>query len=256
MADFVYGINPATEALQGKLRRPLELLVQQGHTSARLQTLIDAAKTQAVPVHGRSKADLDKLAGHSHHQGALLRLTPFPYSDLADLLAASAQAKTDPFLLVLDGITDPHNFGALVRSAECAGCQGVIVARDRSCPVTPVVEKSAAGALAHLPVAEVTNLSRALDEMKKVGIWVYGLAGDEAGELCQANLTGPIALVVGSEGQGLRPNVRKHCDGLLAIPVLGRIESLNASVAAGVALYEVVRQRQAQPANGYGQKKG
>ncbi len=243
MSDFVYGINPSTEALKGALRKPIELLVQQGGHSPRLQKLVEAAKGVGIKVHGRSKADLDKLAGHSHHQGALLRLTPFPYVDLDDLLDRALQSETAPFLLVLDGITDPHNYGALIRSAECAGCQGVIVARDRSCPVTPVVEKASAGALAHLPVAEVTNLSRALEALKKAGIWVYGLAGEGASDLYRANLSGAIALVVGSEGQGLRPNVRKHCDGLISIPMAGKLESLNASVATGIALFEVVRQR-------------
>ena len=147
------------------------------------------------------------------------------------------------FFLLLDGITDPHNFGAILRSAEVAGCHGVIVAKDRSCSVTPVVEKTAAGALSHLPLCQVTNLARTLDELKQAGVWCYGLAGEEGAQnLYSSNLTGNLALVVGSEGKGLRENIRKHCDGLLAIPMQGQVNSLNASVAAAVALFEVVRQ--------------
>ncbi|HMB16903.1 MAG TPA: 23S rRNA (guanosine(2251)-2'-O)-methyltransferase RlmB, partial [Pelovirga sp.] len=142
------------------------------------------------------------------------------------------------------GITDPYNFGALVRSAEGAGCHGVVVAKNRACPVTPVVEKAAAGALAHVPLCQVTNLARTLEELKRAGIWCYGLAGEApAKDLFAVSLEGPLALVVGSEGKGLRDNIRKHCDVLLAIPMGGCLSSLNASVAAGIALFEVVRQR-------------
>jgi 23S rRNA (guanosine2251-2'-O)-methyltransferase len=167
---------------------------------------------------------------------------------LDDLLQRIQDSGAPAFLLVLDGITDPHNLGALVRSAECAGCQGVILARDRACPVTPVVEKAAAGALAHLPLAQVTNISRALEQLKAAGIWVYGLAGEQSQSLYGTDLTGPLALVVGSEGEGLRPNVQNHCDGLLSIALAGQLSSLNASVAAGVALFEALRQRRAKSA--------
>jgi len=158
-------------------------------------------------------------------------------------LAAWRSSGRPAFLLLLDGITDPHNFGAILRSAEVAGCQGVIVPKDRSCPVTPVVEKTAAGALSYLPLCRVTNLSRAIEDLKQAGIWCYGLAGEEGAQnLYGTDLSGNLALVIGSEGKGLRPNIRSHCDGLLSIPMHGRIDSLNASVAAAVAMFEVVRQ--------------
>ncbi len=243
MADFLYGVNPVREALAGAGRKPLELLLVKGERSARLEELHELAARQQLKTVFRERRELDRLAGHSHHQGVLLRLEPFNYTDLSALLAGWQNSGRSAFFLLLDGITDPHNFGAILRSAEVAGCHGVIVAKDRSCSVTPVVEKTAAGALSYLPLCQVTNLSRAIEELKQAGIWCYGLAGEDGAEkLFSSDLTGNLALVVGSEGKGLRENVRKHCDGLLAIPMQGQVNSLNASVAAAVALFEVVRQ--------------
>jgi len=243
MTDFLYGINPVREALQGKGRKPLELLVIDSERSARLAELLPLAERLRLKIRWRDRRELDRLAGHSQHQGVLLRLEPFNYVDFPELLAAWRSSGRPAFLLLLDGITDPHNFGAILRSAEVAGCQGVIVPKDRSCPVTPVVEKTAAGALSYLPLCRVTNLSRAIEDLKQAGIWCYGLAGEEGAQnLYGTDLSGNLALVIGSEGKGLRPNIRSHCDGLLSIPMHGRIDSLNASVAAAVAMFEVVRQ--------------
>lgn len=243
MADYLYGINPIHEAFQSDGRQPLELLVVGGERNDRLNDLVAQAKQRNLKVISHDRRELDRLAGHNHHQGVLLKLTPYAYSDLDVLLQCWRDSGKPAFFLLLDGVTDPHNFGAILRTAEVAGCHGVIVAKDRSCPVTSVVEKTAAGALSHIPLCQVTNLARTIDELKSAGIWCYGLAGDEGGqELFSTNLRGPLALVVGSEGKGLRLNVRNHCDGLLAIPMLGQVNSLNASVAAGVALFESVRQ--------------
>lgn len=244
MADLIYGINPVREALQGGGREPLEVCVVRNDKNQRLLKVTALAREQALKITFLPAAELDRMVGHNHHQGVLLKVRPFRYVDFSELLESWQGGGEDAFFLLLDGITDPHNFGAILRSAEVAGCHGVIVARDRSCPVTPVVEKTAAGALSHLPLCQVTNLARALDELKSNGVWCYGLAGEDgAGDLFGAGLSGNLALVVGSEGKGLRPNVRKHCDGLLAIPMRGRVGSLNASVAAGIALFEVVRRR-------------
>lgn len=243
MADFLYGVNPVREALVGTGRKPLELLLVKGERSARLEELIELARGQQLKTVFRERRELDRLAGQGHHQGVLLRLEPFNYTDLSELLAVWKNSGRSAFFLLLDGITDPHNFGAILRSAEVAGCHGVIVAKDRSCSVTPVVEKTAAGALSYLPLCQVTNLSRVIEELKTAGVWCYGLAGEEGAEnLYSSDLTGNLALVVGSEGKGLRENIRKHCDGLLAIPMPGQVGSLNASVAAAVALFEAVRQ--------------
>lgn len=245
MSDLVYGLNPAREALRGVRRRPLELLVAADARAGRFGELLEAAAAAGVPVHRRERRDLDRLAGTPHHQGVVLRLQPFPYVDLDELLGTWRASGRPAFFLLLDGITDPHNLGAILRSAEAAGCHGVIVPRDRSCPVTAVVDKTSAGALEHIRLCQVTNLARTLEELKAAGLWCYGLAGEEASSpLFGTELSGDLALVVGSEGSGLRPNVRRHCDGLLGIPLLGRVGSLNASVAAGIALFEVVRQRQ------------
>lgn len=243
MADYLYGINPIREALDGGGRKPLELVVAGGERSARVTELVRLAERRGLQVSVRERRDLERLGGTAQHQGVLLRLEPFQYAELEDLLALWRSSGRSAFFLLLDGITDPHNLGAILRSAEIAGCHGVIQAKDRSCPVTSVVEKTAAGALSHLPLCQVTNLARAIEELKKAGVWCYGLAGDEGSQgLYSVDLTGNLALVVGSEGKGLRPNIRKHCDGLLAIPMQGQVNSLNASVAAAVALFEVVRQ--------------
>lgn len=244
MADYLYGVNPVREALQGSGRIPLELLVIATQRSPRLEEIVTLARQRQLKITERERRELDRLAGHTQHQGVLLRLEPFVYATLDELLDRWQQSGRTAFFLILDGITDPHNFGAILRSAEVAGCHGVLLAKDRSCPVTPVVEKTAAGALSYLPLCQVTNLSRAIEELKKAGVWCYGLAGEEdSQDLFACDLRGDLALVVGSEGKGVRPNVRAHCDGLLAIPMQGRVSSLNASVAAAVALFEVVRQK-------------
>lgn len=242
--ELIYGVNPVRESLRGNLRRPLELFLLRGAHSPRLQEIVREAEGAEVPVRFREKGDLDRLAGTPHHQGAVLRVEPFAYASLDDLLARWRRSGENAFFLLLDGITDPHNLGALLRSAEAAGCHGVIIPKDRACPVTPAADKAAAGALAHIPLCRVTNLSRAIEELKGEGVWVFGLAGEEGGDsLYEADLTGDAALVVGSEGSGLRPNVRRHCDRVVQIPMHGGVSSLNASVAGGVALFEGVRQR-------------
>lgn len=246
--DLIYGINPVREALRGERRRPLELLAERDNHAPRLEELIREALTGGVPVQRRQRQDLERLAGHPHHQGVVLRVEAFAYAEPEELLDRWRSSGQRAFFVLLDGITDPHNMGAILRSADAAGCHGVFMPRDRSCPVTSIVEKTAAGALAHLPLCQVTNLARTMEELKEEGVWVYGLAGEAAaGDLYSTDFAGDLALVVGSEGSGLRPNIRRHCDGLLAIPMGGGVASLNASVAAGVALFEVVRQRRRIP---------
>ncbi len=244
MSDVIYGVNPVREALAGSQRKPLELFVARDGRSARVDEVLQEAARWGVPVRHRERKDLDRLAGNGHHQGLVLRVEPFAYAEFEDLLQRWRDAGDPGFFLVLDGLTDPHNVGAVLRSAEAAGCHGVITAKDRACPITPVVDRAAAGALAHLPLCQVTNISRTLEQLKEEQCWIFGLAGEEgATPLFQADLSGSLALVVGSEGSGLRPNVRKHCDVLLGIPMRGEVSSLNASVAAAIALFEVVRRR-------------
>lgn len=248
MSDFVCGINPVKETLTHSRRQAMELVVAKEKQNSRLEEIISLAEQRQVKVIYVERRELQRLAGQLPHQGVLLKVAPFAYADLDDVITAWRASDAPAFFLLLDGITDPHNFGAMLRSAELAGCQAVIVARDRSCPVTAVVEKSAAGALSHISLCQVTNLARTIEELKKIGVWCYGLAGEvDAENIFSADLKGHIALVVGSEGSGLRPNVRNHCDGLLAIPMRGQLNSLNASVAVGIALFEVVRQAGSAP---------
>ncbi len=244
MADYLYGFHPVREGLRGR-RQPIELFVLDGTVNERLQKLLNLAGERGVPVRRRQKADLDRLAGQPHHQGVVLSIEPFTYSDLDELLALWRNSGRPAFFLLLDGITDPHNFGAILRNADAAGCLGVIVAKDRSCPVTGVVDKTSAGAVEHLPVCQVTNLARTIEQLKAAGVWVYGLSGEVEGKPLYAEvLTGNLALVIGAEGEGLRQLTRRQCDGLLTIPMAGRVASLNAASASAVALFEVVRQRQ------------
>lgn len=242
--ELVYGINPVIEGLRGALRPPLELFLPKGVLPPRLAEAAALATARQVAIRLCERPELDRLAGHRQHQGVLLKVAAFAYADLDDLIGNWRNGGGPAFFLILDGVTDPHNFGAILRSADAAGCHGVIVAKDRACPVSAIVEKTASGALAHLPLAQVTNISRTLEALKREGVWIYGLAGEAGAEpLHGTDLRGSVALVAGSEGEGLRPNVRKHCDHLLAIPMRGHVPSLNVSVAAAVALFEVVRQR-------------
>jgi 23S rRNA (guanosine2251-2'-O)-methyltransferase len=244
VADLIYGINAVSEGLRSSRRRPLALVLQRDSQSARLVQLQREAESVGVTVNRRDRRELDRLVGHGHHQGAVLEIEPFAYLSLDDLLGRWRASEEPAFFLILDGITDPHNLGAILRSADGAGCHGVIVTKDRACPVTAVVDKVSAGALEHVPLCQVTNLARTLDALRKEGVWVYGLAGEEsASPLYTTDLRGNLALVVGSEGSGLRPNTRVHCDLLLAIPLCGKVPSLNASVATSVALFEAGRQR-------------
>ncbi len=239
--DILYGVNPVREALRGS-RKAFELFVQTSGTDHRIAKLTALAEEQGIPVHRRDRVDLERLAANPHHQGVVLRVAPFEYTDLDDFLSTH-QADDALFLLALDGIQDPQNLGALIRSAACAGVQGVIIPKDRACGVTPVVEKASAGAVETVPVMQVTNLVQALERLKLAGCWAYGLAGEVGKDMYTTDFRGNLAVVVGSEGEGIRSLVRKHCDGLLAIPQYGGVSSLNASVAGGIVLFEAARQR-------------
>jgi 23S rRNA (guanosine2251-2'-O)-methyltransferase len=243
--DYVYGINPVREGLRGR-RQPLELFVDEKGGGKRVEEVLSLAKECGVPVRPRKKQDLDRLAGLPHHQGVVLSMEPFPYADFDDQLASWQESGETGFFLLLDGITDPHNLGAILRNADAAGCHAVVITKDRSCGITNVVDKASAGAVEHLAVCQVTNLARTLETLKKNNVWVYGLAaGENAQPLYTTNLAGDIALVVGSEGEGLRQRTRQLCDVLLEIPMVGEVSSLNASCASAVALFEVVRQNKA-----------
>ena len=240
--DILYGINPVREALRGN-RKAFELFVQTSGTDHRIAKLVTLAEEQGIPVHRRERKDLERLADNPHHQGVVLRVAPFVYAELEEFLDNHKESLESLFVVVLDGIQDPQNLGALIRTAACAGVQGVIIPKDRACGITPVVEKASAGAVETVPVMQVTNLVQALERLKQVGCWVFGLAGESDKTIYQQDYAGNLVLVIGSEGEGIRPLVRKHCDGLLAIPQYGGVSSLNASVAGGIVLFEAAKQR-------------
>jgi 23S rRNA (guanosine2251-2'-O)-methyltransferase len=238
--ELIFGVNTVKESLQGT-RGAYNLYVQIHATDHRVEKLIRLAEQRAIPVHRREKIDLTKMCASSHHQGVALEVEPFRYADLDELLANVSVSGNAGFFLVLDGILDPHNLGALIRSAACAGADGVVIPRDRACGVTAAAEKSSAGAAGMLPVAQVTNIAQTLESLKKSGYWIYGLAGEVSASLYDQKFAGHSVLVIGCESDGLRSLVRRHCDVVMAIPQYGGVSSLNASVAGGIALFEMAR---------------
>jgi 23S rRNA (guanosine2251-2'-O)-methyltransferase len=238
--ELIFGVNPVKESLQGT-RTAFNLYVQISATDHRVEKIIKLAEQRGVAVHRRDKNDLTRMCASSHHQGIALEVEPFRYADLDDILESVKQSGSSGFLLVLDGILDPHNLGALIRSAACAGADGVVIPKDRACGVTAVTEKTSAGAAEILPVAQVTNIVQALDTLKKAGYWVYGLTGEVSQSLYDLKYSGNSVLVIGGEGEGIRPLVRKQCDVVMSIPQYGGVSSLNASVAGGIALFEMAR---------------
>jgi 23S rRNA (guanosine2251-2'-O)-methyltransferase len=230
------GINPILESL--KAGRPLDrILIAKGAAGARLQEIIDLARRASVAVRFEERAVLDRLAGTPAHQGVVAMGASQRYADLDDV-APSAQ-----LLVVLDGVEDPHNLGAIVRTAHAAGAGGVVLPERRAVGLTDVVAKAAAGALEYLPVVRATNINRALEQLKEQGYWIYGLDERGAQDYDAVDYHAPTALVFGGEGKGLHEQVRKHCDVLVRIPMEGRIPSLNVSVAAGIVLFECKRRR-------------
>ncbi len=232
MPDLVYGRRAVREALRGR-REVLELWASERALAA--EPWLAEAKARPAP-----DRTLTERAGTRDHQGVVAIVEPYRYADAYELAAAER-----PLLAVLDRVTDPHNLGAVCRSAEGAGATGVVVPAHGSAVVTPAVARASAGAVEHLPIAVVTNLARYLDEVKGAELWVYGAAGEGGASMWETDLSGGLALVFGAEGKGLRPLVRRTCDALVAIPLQGSVESLNVSVAAALLLYEARRQRTA-----------
>ena len=232
MTRFVYGVNPVLEALRAHPQDVVRVMVERG----KAEKVLKAAQEAGVRVDEVGHDELHRRSRAGVHQGVGAELAEFRYAELEDLLGST-------FLLVLDGVTDPQNLGALVRSAHALGAGGVVVPKDRAAGMTPAASKAAAGALEHCKVARVTNLVRALEQMKEAGLWTIALAADGEKDLGQIDLKAPTALVLGSEGQGVRPLVRKTCDHIARIPMLGRVGSLNVAAAGAIALYEVARQR-------------
>jgi 23S rRNA (guanosine2251-2'-O)-methyltransferase len=239
--NILYGINTVTEALKARGRAFEWVGVAKERNDIRLQRIIDECRKAGVAVRVLSRVELDRMAVPGAHQGVVAVTSAKQYTDLDDLVAARRGEHS--LIVVLDGVEDPRNLGAILRTADAAGADGVVIPERRAVGVTGTVAKSSAGASEHLPIAKVTNISRALEELKSKEMWVVGL--DERGPQTYDTVDYKMhcAVVLGAEGKGLHDLVRKHCDFLVSIPMLGRVPSLNVSVAAGVVLYEVVRQR-------------
>lgn len=218
------------------------LFVQDGCKDGPVQTIVREAKKQDTVIQFVPKERLDQISGDGHHQGVVAYAVAYRYAEVEDMLAAAREKGESPFLFLLDGIEDPHNLGAIIRTANLAGAHGVIIPKRRAVGLTATVAKTSAGALNYTPVAKVTNLGATIDELKKQGLWF--VCADMGGEVMyRLNLKGPIGLVIGNEGSGVSRLVKEKCDMTAAIPMKGDIDSLNASVAAGVLAYEIVRQR-------------
>lgn len=241
-AEFVFGWHAVEAVLKREPERLQQVWIQTGRQDRRVKSITDELDQLGVSWKVVHRRELDaRVAGV--HQGIVAAVSESREWTEDDLLAQLAASDKPPFLLVLDGVTDPHNLGACLRTADAVGVQAVIVPRDKSASLTPVARKVACGAAETVPLVRVTNLARCLRALRDQGIWLIGTAGEAQANLYQADFTGPVALVMGAEGKGMRRLTREHCDQLIHIPMLGHVDSLNVSVASGVCLYEALRQR-------------
>jgi 23S rRNA (guanosine2251-2'-O)-methyltransferase len=240
--DILWGIHPILELLRLQPKKVREIVIQQGKGGAKLQEIITLAQEQGVKIRflpgQRFPSSPDKT-----HQGVLAKTAPVSTCSLHELLK-KAKEEEQPLIVALDSIQDPHNLGAIIRTAAAAGATGIILPKDRSAPLNATAAKSAAGAMAHLKLCLVTNLATSLQAIKEKGFWVYGAAGEAQHTVHGTTFTGSVCLVIGGEDKGMRPLIREQCDELVSIPMAGSLNSLNASVAAGVILFEIIRQRQ------------
>ena len=237
--DIVYGVHAVTEALLANTGNKLYL--QDDLRGKNVEKVKELATEKKVSISWTSKKSLSEMTDGAVHQGFVLRVSEFAYSELDQILAKTRQEE-NPLLLILDGLTDPHNLGSILRTADATNVSGVIIPKHRSVSVTPVVTKTATGAIEHVPIARVTNLSQTLDKLKDQGFWIFGT--DMNGTPCHKwNTSGKIALIIGNEGKGISSNIKKQVDEMITIPMNGHVQSLNASVATAILMYEVFRNR-------------
>ncbi len=238
----IEGRNAVVEALRAGT--PIDkIYLAKGETDKALGHIASTARAAGIVVVEADRRKLDFMSATKAHQGVIALAAVREYATVEDILAVARERGEPPLLVVCDEISDPHNLGAIIRTAECAGAHGVVIPKRRSAGLTSIVGKTSAGAVSYLPVARVANLPAALRDLQKQGVWIFGTAADGTTPLCEADLKGPAAIVIGSEGSGMGRLVRESCDYLVSIPLKGRIQSLNASNAAAVLLYEAVRQR-------------
>lgn len=243
MCPIIYGIHPLQEALKSPHLQFEKILIGTQTLHSPLQSIVDLANKRKIPVTFTPRESLERMTKGGVHQNVVALVKETPYADVVEILSHLRKQGTKALFLILDGIQDPQNFGSLIRTGLGCGVHGVIIPKDRSVGITPVVIKASAGAAAHLPIARVVNIAATIDLLKKEGIWVYGASGEAKDLIYQLDLTMDLAIVIGAEGKGIRPLVRKKCDRLFSIPMKGPLSSFNVSVSGGMVLYEVMRQR-------------
>jgi len=240
--DIIEGRNAVIEALRAG-RMIDKIFIQKGETDKTLGHIASKAREAGIVVVDADRRKLDSMSQTHAHQGVIALAAVREYCSVSDILDIARERSEPPFVIVCDEISDPHNLGAVIRTAEAAGVHGVIIPKRRSAGVTSIVDKTSAGAVEHMAVARVSNLSAALKELKDAGVWIYGTAAEAVSPLWQTDLKGPICIVIGSEGDGISRLIRENCDFLVSIPMRGKVSSLNASAAAAVLIYEALRQR-------------
>lgn len=240
---FMFGLHSVENLLEKNPTRAIRLFVLQTRRDKRLEKIIKLAQQVNIPIERVTQKELDNMTQGANHQGVVVicrQISEYSEDDLPEILKKTTDS---PLLLILDGVQDPHNLGACFRSADAAGVHAIIAPKDKAVGLTPAVSKVASGAIETVPFVQVTNLARTLERIKELGIWIYGAVGEASNILYETDLSGPTAIVLGAEGKGLRRLTREHCDMLLKIPMQGNVSSLNVSVAAGIFLFEVMRQR-------------
>ncbi len=240
--DIVEGRNAVTELLKSD-KDINKIFVQRGEKHGSINQIISLAKSKKIVIVEVDKSKLDLMSQTKNHQGIIAVVPPFEYSDIDEILEYAKSKNEDPFIVILDGIEDVHNLGSIIRTAETAGVHGIIIPKRRGALVNATVSKTSAGAVQYMKIARVNNLNDAIKELKDKGLWIYGTDMDAKNYYYEEKLLGPIALVIGSEGFGMSNLVKKNCDVLIKIPMKGKVTSLNASVSAGITMYEVVKQR-------------
>lgn len=241
--QYVYGVHAVFALLTNPHRVTKKLYISEDRVDKRLQDIIDKATQAHINIEKLSTQKMNQRFADFAHQGVVASASSLPDYNESHLLALLESSKQPALILILDGITDPHNLGACLRTADATGVDFVVIPKDKSASITPVVSKVACGAAESVPLARVTNLVRSMELLKEHEVWIYGAAGEATSSLYQMDCTGNVAIVMGAEGEGLRRLTREHCDGLFSLPMLGSVASLNVSVATGVSLYEIVRQR-------------
>ena len=240
--DQIEGRNSVLELLESG-KDVNKIFVTRGEKHGSINKILGIAKERKIIVVEKDKKQMDEMAQEENYQGVIAIVPPFEYVEISDILEVAKERNEEPFVIVLDGIEDPHNLGSIIRTAETAGVHGVIIPKRRAVSVNSTVNKASAGAVEHMKIARVTNISDAIEELKQAGLWVCGTAVDTNKYYYNQDLTGPLAIVIGNEGKGIGEKVKKNCDFLVKIPMKGKVQSLNASVSTGIVVYEAVKQR-------------